>query len=70
MISLMFFRNGVSSYRLWTESQTQANYPQGSQLSNYILYGLECDPRTDFTIADCSFEPNVQWFNAQQCISR
>ena len=57
-------------YRLFEEDFILEEYAEGSQLNNYILYGLECNPDTDFTIADCSFEPNVQWFNAQQCVSR
>ena len=64
-----FFRNGGREfYRLFEDPQT--TFPVGSTLNNYILYGLQCNPEFDNTIADCPFENNVQWFNAQQCQSR
>ena len=66
----MLFRNGINNYRLVPTADTQSTYPEGSQLDNYILYGLECRRDEDATIADCDFEPNVQWFNTPQCVSR
>ena len=56
--------------RLLTNSQELDLFPQGSSLVNYILYRLDCSRATDFTIADCSFEPGVEWFVTRNCVSR
>ncbi len=66
-----FCRNGVQTYRLLREDQRRDLFGQNpSDLELYILYGLECNRLTDNVIADCNFEPGVEWFNPVGCTNK